>query len=291
MIVDTTRNSSERMWPLDLGLAGLGGLVFYTVASQFRFDDPRLLYNAWTYVVAVPAMVVFLSLLTRGVTSKFVEKSIQLGVLASIFVHLLLLLMAVNVIIFSRYFPEAFTGNEPRRIPVRKTVPDYLFAAPSKEMTQPDWSKPTDAETASKEIPVEQRSLPPVEHSAQRLEMPTERIDQPIEVEKFLIPRRTPESSMPTPADSPGERAKSLAKLDSTQSPSRDPQKIAVPEQQVQTAPSDAVAERDIADAVRTSPAVPSSLAASNIPLDPDIRPQSAAAAGRARGATQDQVP
>jgi len=167
------------MWPLDLGLMILGTLVFYTVTSQFRFDDPRPLQNAWTYVLVVPAAVIGLSLLARGVASKFVEKSIQLGFLFSVFVHLLLVMMAVNVIIFSRYFPEAFTGNEPRRMPVKKTVPDYLFATPSREMTQPDWSKPIDAETASKVMPLEQRTLPPVENSAERLELPTERQDKP----------------------------------------------------------------------------------------------------------------
>ncbi len=291
MSTTTAPVRSERMWPLDLGLIGLGGLVFYTVATQFRFDDPRPLYNAWTYVVVVPAVVLGLSFLVRGFTSKFVEKSVQLGFLFSIFVHLLMLLMAFDYIIFTRYYPEAFTGKEPRRIPVRKTVPDYLFATPSKEVTQPDWSKPTDAETASQVVPIEQRTVPPVDNSAERLTMPIELPEQPIEVEKFLIPRQTPENALPTPANAPGKRAKSLAKLDASQSPSRQSQKIETPNEQSQAAPVEAAAERSVAEPTRTSDAVSSALAAPALPPSPELKPQSTPAAGRARAANQDRLP
>lgn len=285
------RSASERMWPLDLGLIGLGGLVFYTVVSLFRFDDPRPLYNAWTYVVVVPAGVIGLSLLARGVTSKFFEKSIQLGFLFSVFVHLSLLLMAVNVIIFYPYFPEALTGNEPRRIPVRKTVPDYLFAARSNDVAPADWSKPTDAETASKVVPIEPRSLPPVERSAERLEMPIDPTETPIEVDKFLIPRQTPDDALPTPADAPGKRAKSLAALDAARSPSREPQRIETPTEQVEQKPSESISQRDHIEPSRTRPAASAPPAASAILPTPEIQLQPTPAAGRARATDQDRLP
>ena len=37
---------------------------------------------------------------------------------------------AINVVIFSRYFPDAFTGVRPDRSPIRRTVPEYLFQTP-----------------------------------------------------------------------------------------------------------------------------------------------------------------
>jgi len=279
------------MWPLDFGLIGLGSLVFFIVASQFRFDDPRWLYNAWTYVLIVPSSVVGLSLLARSVASKFVEKSIQLGFLFSVFVHLSLLLLAVNVIIFNRYFPESFTGNDQKRVPVKKTVPDYLFATPSREMTQPDWSKPIDAETASKVEPLEERTLPPVENSAQRLEMPVERIEKPIEAEKFLIPRQTPEAALPTPADAPGKRAKSLAQLNEQLSPSREPQKIETPQERVQPSASNSEPARDLAEPARLNPATSAAMAASSILPTPDLRPQTTPTSGSALAAAEDHVP
>ncbi len=282
---------SERMWPLDLALVGLGALVFYMVISQFRFDDPRPLYNAWTYVLVVPAGVIGLSLLARSFASQFFEKSVQLGFLFSIFVHLLLLLMAVNVIIFSRYFPEAFTGNEPRRIPVRKTVPDYLFATPSQEMTQPDWSKPTDAETASKVIPMEQRTLPPVENSAAKLELPTNEIEPAMTAEKFLVPRQTPETAMPTPANSPGKRAKSVAQLDSQSAPTTTPQAIATPAEQQPSVRSESIERQSLAEQSRTASTPARSMAAPSLAPTPDLQPRAMADAGRAQATAQDQMP
>ena len=68
------------------------------------------------------------------------QKSIQLGFLFSVFVHLLLLILAINVVIFSRYFPDAFTGVKPERSPMRRTVPEYLFQTPDETATTPDWS-------------------------------------------------------------------------------------------------------------------------------------------------------
>jgi len=280
------------MWPLDFALLGLGGLVFYTVVTQFRFDDPRTMYNAWTYVLIVPTAVVSMSLVARGFTSRFFAKSIQLGLLSSVFVHLLLLLMAVNVIIFSRYFPEAFAGSVPRRIPVRKTVPDYLFATPSKEMTQPDWSKPTDAETSSKVVPIEERSLPPVENSAERLEMPSDQPERPIEVEKFLIPREKPETAMPSPADSPGKRAKSIAQLDASLSPSQTPQKIETPDVSAESATSESVESRTVAEPARSAPSTSAAMSAMTaVTPTPELRPMSAPASGRARTAIEDRLP
>lgn len=242
-ITDDPPPGSERMWPLDIGLAVLGALVGYTVVSQLRFDDPRPLYNSWTYVFLVPTGVIALSLLSRLVASRFLEKSAQLGFLASVLVHLGLLMMAVNVIVFGRYFPEAFTGAPIDREVKQKTVPDYLFSSPSEQPTTPDWSKPVDAETASKVVPIEQRLIMPVENTAARLEMPSKEVVPQRDPEKFLTQRQTPESSLPMPADSPGERSKNLVRI-SEALPGASRPSITVPDVPAEASPSPAPAER-----------------------------------------------
>ncbi|TWT83050.1 hypothetical protein CA13_45130 [Planctomycetes bacterium CA13] len=193
------------MWPLDVWLAGLSGLVLYLIVTRLRFDDPRWLYNGWTYAVAVPLAALALSLALRGMVSQFIKKSIQIGFLFSVFIHLLLLVLAVNVVVFSQFFPEAFTGVKPERSPIRKTVPEYLFQTPKETAATPDWSKPVEAETTSRVIPEEIRQLPPVEHSAPELEMPRppEPDDRPMQ--KFLMKRQKPELAEPQPADSPAQ--------------------------------------------------------------------------------------
>ncbi|TWU42148.1 hypothetical protein Poly41_04440 [Novipirellula artificiosorum] len=196
------------MWPLDAWLAGLSLLVVYLIVTRLRFDDPRWLYNGWTYAVAVPLVALSLSLAFRGLASRFVQKSIQVGFLFSVLIHLLLLILAVNVVVFSRFFPEAFTGVKPERSPVRKTVPEYLFQTPTETAAAPDWSQPVDAETASRVIPDELRQLPPLEHSATALEMPrpVQPDDRPMQ--KFLRKRPLPELAEPKPADSPAKLAR-----------------------------------------------------------------------------------
>lgn len=283
--------ANEPMWPLDLGIAIVGTLVGYTIVSQLRFDDPRLLYNAWTYVIGVPGGVVLLSLFSRLVTSRFIERSAQLGFLASVFVHLMLLLMSVNVIVFGRYFPEAFTGAEPKRTLERKTVPEYVFSAPSQQRATPDWSQPTDAETASKVMPLEQRLVPPVEKTASRLEMPNHEPIRPREEERFLLSRQTPESALPMPADAPGVRSRSLTPPQWESVPAAQPT-VPVLEPQLAESPQAVPLERP-ADPARQQPPVPA-VPAPSVPtpaLPPAALAPAASLAARAVPARDNQLP
>ena len=103
--------------------------------------------NAWTYTIAVPLVALLMAFFSRNFISTCVRRTIQLGVLFSLFVHLLLMMLAINVIIFSRYF-QAFQGSN-RCSPVRRTVPEHSFELHQKAEA-PDWSEPVDAETASR---------------------------------------------------------------------------------------------------------------------------------------------
>ncbi len=210
------------MWPLDVCIAALAGLVLYLIVSQLSFHDPRWQHNALTYVIAIPVIATVLAFLARGIASNYLRQSIQLGFLFSVFVHLLLLALAVNVIIFSRYFPDAFTGVKPERSPVSRTVPEYLFKTPEERTTQPDWSRPADAQTSTPVIPEEQRQLPPVEHTAPRLEIPKPR--DPIErpMQKHLIQRDKLAESLPQPSDSPAKLARRTSESAEMTAPSND---------------------------------------------------------------------
>ena len=141
----------------------------------------------------------------RGLASRYVQKSIQIGFLFSVSLHLLLLMLATGVMIFTRYYPSTVMGVKPERSPVSRTVPEYLFKTTEQRDSQPDWSKPADVETASKIIPREERKIPPVERSAAQLEMPMPK--QPIRKmdRQHLIPRERPAESLPQPSDSPGK--------------------------------------------------------------------------------------
>ncbi|MEO1617461.1 MAG: hypothetical protein AAFV88_16535 [Planctomycetota bacterium] len=206
------------MWPLDLSALALGGLVLFLVVNQFGFDDPRLMYNAKTYLIAVPCISLVLALVLRQLTSRFLQKSIQLGFLFSVCVHLLLLIVAVNYVVFSAFLPVASKGEQRERTPIRKTVPEHLFQAREESKETPDWSKPVDAESTSRVIPKEQRRLPPVEQTRPRLEVPKPKQFENQPMEQALMERRETSESQPMPADDPGKLARK-----STQQPAPEP--------------------------------------------------------------------
>ncbi|TWU15081.1 hypothetical protein Poly21_22730 [Allorhodopirellula heiligendammensis] len=200
---------SEPMWPLDIGMMALAGLVLYIVWKYLSFEDPRVFHNRWTYLIAVPVITIVLSIGLHFVASQFVKKSIQVGFLFSTIVHLLLLILAVQLVIFPHYFPEAFAGVKPERSPIRKTVPEYLFKTPEEtEAVTPDWSQPVDAETTSRVIPREERQLPPLARSSPQLEMPRPSEQPQPTPQEFLMPRPEPAASKPKPADAPSKLAR-----------------------------------------------------------------------------------
>ncbi len=96
----------QSFWPINVALFLLGGAI---IGLSFYFldsNESRPLYNPWTYAIATPVAVLCLSTLLSLFVSRVVEKSMQLAFLLSVLIHILLLVFAVNVVIFSRMWPE-----------------------------------------------------------------------------------------------------------------------------------------------------------------------------------------
>ena len=272
------------MWPLDVSIAALAGLVLYLSVTQLRFDDPRWLFNAWTYAIAVPLIALFLAIFSHGIVSRYVQKTIQLGFLFSVFVHLLLLLLAINVIIFSRYFPEAFTGVKQQRSPVHRTVPEHIFRTTEEKASTPDWSKPVDAETTSKTTPLEQRQLPPVANTEPRLELPKPKEMDRQPIQKFLMKRKQATDAQPKPTDSPAQLARrqtSAARSESWASESP-----TAPDVPVQALAPTSAADREVNSQPRSqasSSSVPPEQISIEVPMDAPERPSLAGARSRSQ--------
>lgn len=206
--LDEARRQTEGMWPIDLTLLALGGLVGYLAVDRLGFDDPRWMYNATTYLAVIVAGILVSGFILRQVTGRLLRRSVEIGFLASIFIHLLLLIVAVNVVIFSRYWPDTVTGSQQARTPIRKTVPEHLFQRRTEETQQPDWAKPVDVQTASRVVPEEMREIPPMERASVKLEMPTEQPETQPELRKQLIERKQAAEMMPSPDSEPSKLAR-----------------------------------------------------------------------------------
>jgi len=257
----------DQIWPLDLAIAALAGLVLYLIVAQLRFNDPRWLYNGWTYIIAVPLIAFLLAIVSRLVASKYVHRSLQLGFLFSVFVHLLLLVLAINVVIFRNFFPDALTGIKQERSPIRRTIPEYVFLAPNETSPTPDWSQPVDAETASPVVPTEKRQIPPVDHTAAKLEVPRPIDPERRSVRKFLLKRDQPSESIPQPANSPGRRARPRWTDDSKSVPWR-PENPNAPDQKADSSPRPTMVERSLDSRSASRPSTPSTSVASTVSRD-----------------------
>lgn len=263
------RVSKDRMWPLDLCIAGLAGLVLYLLVTRMPFDDSPWQYNGWTYAIAIPLIAIALAFVLRSVASRYVQRSVQIGFLFSVSLHLLMLMLATGVIIFSRYYPQAVMGTKPERSPISRTVPEYLFKTTEKRESQPDWSKPTETETASVVIPRQQRQLPPVQESAPQLEMPQpqqpiRRPDRPHLKRSDLANEAQPQTS-----DSPARMAsrRELSDIAATTQQQSQPEAPSVP---ATASPTDTAVSRSLQSIAKSKPSVSSP----NLRSQPDLVPR-----------------
>lgn len=141
IIQESNPPRSESYWPLDAAMVVLGGVLLWTVTNHLRFDDSRWQYNAWTYLLAVPTILVLISVLLRFVVGKFVERSLQVAFLLSVTVHLILLLAAVNVIIFSKWWPDIYEAIS-QQVPAEQTAKQYFTTANAQSVTGSRSSRP-----------------------------------------------------------------------------------------------------------------------------------------------------
>ncbi|GAB5404079.1 MAG: hypothetical protein Aurels2KO_23100 [Aureliella sp.] len=101
-----TDDSGTSFWPVNLALLSVGAAI--TAVSFLFLDagDPRVTHNPWTYAIATPVALLVLSVVLSSFVSRVVEKSMQLAFLLSVLIHILLLAYAVNIVIFSRMWPD-----------------------------------------------------------------------------------------------------------------------------------------------------------------------------------------
>ncbi|MFN7733965.1 MAG: hypothetical protein ACK5OB_18860 [Pirellula sp.] len=108
----STRKSPRGLWLMDVAFVLMSTLVMFLVMRTMRFDDPRILHNAWTYFIGVPSLLIALSMLTRVLVSEHLERSIQVGFLGSVTFHLLFTLAATQLVIFRGIWEDGYEQVE-----------------------------------------------------------------------------------------------------------------------------------------------------------------------------------
>lgn len=206
------REAPGSAWALNSLLVVLGIAI---LAVAFYFLDPqetRLLFNPWTYTIATPLALILFSTLLSHLVSRMVEKSMQMAFLLSVLIHLLLLVYAVNIVIFSRMWPDVIDSFAVQRQQLKREslqAKQYHNISSSKQAGR----RP------------EHLSYVPTEHQPTELEQAispalqlarTERIDLPTPTPKLvptasphLLERKQPTLTQPTVSENAASLSRS----------------------------------------------------------------------------------
>jgi hypothetical protein len=147
---------TESVWPLNFVLLVLGTAILVVAFTFLDPSHPRPLYNPWTYAIATPLALMGLSALLSSVVSRVVEKSMQLAFLLSVLVHLMLMVGAMNVVIYSRMWPDVLDSLEQQRQQLKRQTlhaKQYHRVSITKQAgSRPDYLKPVATEHQPTEL-------------------------------------------------------------------------------------------------------------------------------------------
>lgn len=227
----TRAKPSSGLVTLDAAFMLLGVLVLVLVVRLLRFDDPNPFYNAWSYLLAIPTVLIATSMLTHVLANDLVEKSVQLGFLISVLVHLFLTLFAINVVLFREPWPSKSNQVAAETTSPMK-MPKYFEQTNPQNDLRPDYLQPvkTDSTKAEKAIDPDKRPDEPAKLDA----MATKDNLEPTLADKpFEQPRKEVAPSQPAITST----AKQLDRPDPTKTVDNFTSMIEVPETEVQKEP------------------------------------------------------
>jgi hypothetical protein len=202
--LDDDESSPLASWALNFVLGLLGATVLGLAFMSFDRDDPRYLYNPWTYAVIVPVVLVMLSAVMSTLVSRIVRRSMQAAFLLSVLAHLLILTYFSNIVIHSRLWPQLFDSFAQQRrvlkleaLQAKQYVKTSVATQPNR---RPDYLRPVPTEHQPTEIPLaEERKIQLAINEVSQLVSPK------LELEKSTTPhllKRT-DSQKSTPSFSP----------------------------------------------------------------------------------------
>lgn len=138
-----SQESTSSFWPVNVALATLGASIIAVAFYFLDANDSRIAHNPWTYAVATPVALLVLSAVLSSFVSRVVEKSMQLAFLLSVLIHILLLAYAVNIVIFSRMWPDILQSLSQEKHQLQREAlqaKQYVrFSSSSKSGRKPDY--------------------------------------------------------------------------------------------------------------------------------------------------------
>ncbi len=242
---DTGHEQQQPIWPLNVVLLLLGIAVLGVAFAFLDTADTRPLYNPWSYAIATPMVLLLLSLLLSTLVSRVVEKSMQVAFLLSLLIHLILMVAAVNVVIFTRMWPDVLDSLAAQREVLKREKLQakqyHRLSNTTQSGSRPDYLKPVETEHQPAEVePVNSPRLTLARSERANLVSPSPEIE--LSHTPHLLLRDQPTTSTPSTAD----QAVKLSRSDST-APRID--------SSTPLAPAHELAELEVAEPAPLSPA------------------------------------
>ncbi len=207
--------SKEAVWPTNVALACLGAAILWIAFRFLKWDDTRPLYNPWLYAILTPLLLLGISLLLRQFVSRVVERSAQVAFLLSVMVHLVLLVCAIDVVIYTRMWPAFFEALAEERDKLiereQKIVKTHSgsFASLTPGSKRPDYLRyvPTEHQATDTKLSDESR-LKLAKNEKANVTSPEVKLETKSE-QPFLVERDKPTQSMSITSEAPAALSKS----------------------------------------------------------------------------------
>lgn len=206
----------EAVWPTNVALGCLGAAILWIAFRFLQWNDPRPMYNPWLYAIVTPLVLLGISLLLRQFVSRVVERSAQVAFLLSVMVHLVLLVCALDVVIYTRMWPaffEALADEREKLIEREQKIPKVhhsgSFASTAPGGKRPDYLRyvPTEHQATDTKLTDESR-LKLAKNEKANVTSPEVKIETRSE-QPFLVERDKPTQSMSITSESPAALSKS----------------------------------------------------------------------------------
>lgn len=175
----------DQLWPVNVAIVILGGIVAGVVYATSDFEDPRFLYNGWVRLGGVAAAMGVLFWAAFYLQGKMLRR-VQLCVVISLLIHIGLALFLHEKYLALLADLENEGGPSPslQREPI--TVPDYHWEQIERPDAPQSFEEPVEVETPdqpSRETPQPQP------------------IEQPVRPEDLQTEHKLPEQQQPNPVE------------------------------------------------------------------------------------------
>ena len=164
----------ELLWPVYGALVVLGCYLLGIVLAVCKFNDANPLRNAFTWLIAIPVVMIGAALLVQRIESQVVRRGVILSALLSLIIHVTIFLMMAFMNIFSSVPDRSVVASQPEEQREVITVPDMLIPLPPEEQEVQDHERPVESgePEESEDLLVEREQQSPVPQPQEEMAEP-----------------------------------------------------------------------------------------------------------------------